>query len=160
MPKPPPVVHQSIEVVQIRGEVCLKIGGQPLIRILRRVERPQAEKKSLAGSYSIISAGWLYRQLQSGARRPYPRAYILACECGYDFCWPWSVRISRRGATITWSDARQHCRDWHYPSFHFHRKDYALAMKALKGIRNADVASWRNRRGTQADSTLGEGEPR
>jgi hypothetical protein len=115
-------------------DIC--IDDVSLIGLLKRVERPDAEREGhpdLAGSYGSLSTGTTFFPSRHFLGEPRAlldhqgKTALLICTCGCEGCWDFVCRISVSEQTVTWSDFEQVHRQWDYSelgTFVFDRRQY------------------------------------
>ncbi len=129
--------------------MSIVVNGVNLIERLKEYEIPFAKKEgseSIAGGFEGLSPEMLYRHLKN------PDAYdmdengkvsILACECGFEGCWPMRIKAIEVGDEVFWTDFEQPHRNpdshnfWNYADFGPFNFDKSAYNEQLESLQSA-----------------------
>ena len=131
-------------------QVRIFIDGRDLIEMLKKFEKPFADREgapNIAGAYSGLPepAATTERFLglaDTGYGDCDDKVAVLECECGWEGCWPFAVRIEVSEATVVWTQFEQPHRGahsaqphWDYEGFGpftFDKNQYLHEIKKLR----------------------------
>lgn len=120
------------------------IDEKSLISILKEIKLPFAKKEgspTIAGQYGglFISKSvslFDYFLGKTNTKENNYKTLVLLCDCSFEGCWDFLVKIIVHKTTIKWSDFEQIQREnWDYSKlgvFSFNRKQYENSLKDLE----------------------------
>ncbi len=139
------------------NEIRIFIDGCDLIDMLKEFEKPFATREkaiTIAGAYGGLPESVATRERFLGlADRDYgdseDKVAVLGCNCGWEGCWPFTVKITISDSTVIWSEFEQPHSEtnsaqvqWNYDGFgpfEFDKEHYLneigkLACNQVSGI--------------------------
>jgi hypothetical protein len=152
------IERESVKFPDGKTFVCARIliNDIPLRDMVREYELPFARKcnqESIAGSYVSALAIDLYDLLTGKEKLSKSNGAIpvLTCVCGCVGCWDLLVEVEENDSQVIWKNIHNPHRSsptsprgfWDYgnfPTFHFHKEQYADVIDQLRGFAVHDLS--------------------